>query len=106
MSNIRFGALLVALAAIVTGVLVVSDWAQDRERCFQYDVLVADTICGTPDEIDTEQRRRGREMAQSAVGVLEDPVGMCVLRSGAQAEMHDWPDRYREAYADGCRSLR
>lgn len=102
----RVGALLLCLVALVGGVLFVGDWLGDRETCFSYDVTAkASLICGTPAHVESEQRRRGREMAQSAVGILADPIGMCLQRAATQAKMNGWPDRYRDAYADGCEQL-
>lgn len=102
LKDLRPGAVLVCLILLAAGVLGISN-AMNRDRCFQYDVTVdSATICGSPEHIDSEQFRRGREMVRSARGVLEDPYGMCLQRAAAQAKMHGWPDRYRDAYINGC----
>lgn len=96
---------LIASTVVAAGVITAAELAWQGEECFQYDVSVESyVICGTPEHIEDEQRARGKEMAESAVGFLDNPVASCKSRAFAQAEMFDWPERYRTAYIEGCQS--
>lgn len=104
----RMAALGIATLAVVAGGVFAVQ--ATRDHCFQYDRLVDGAeICGSQTEIEQQQFERGRAMAESAIsikagGSFGGPVEMCLLRAEVQAGMNDWPDRYRSAYANGCRA--
>ena len=94
--------LAVVVLSAATGAVFAYRAAEADSNCFEYDRMTNAKICGTPEHIEGQMRSRGFELAQSAGGQMVDPWEMCRTRATAQAEMHEWPDRYRDAFIQGC----
>lgn len=62
------------------------------------------TICGTDQHVQDEMTQLGRDWAARGQGTVDDPVKACVARSVVQAGLNGWPEQYRRAFEEGCRS--
>lgn len=95
---------LICVALGVAGLLVTNSRISEDE-CFRYDLGVKDAyICGTPDEIKAQMRRDGKQAAETADRVYNDPKTLCKVRAIVQRDMHRWPNEYYQAYVEGCES--